>query len=121
MKKFTLLLAIIVVAAALYGCADMETTTPMQVLENPFGVGGVKKGMTKDEIRERFGDPTAKSEVVSDEWGGSREEWFYAEEDDIIPIKAGYINRDLYIYFDGDSVTNVSSEPIKAKKKILID
>ena len=112
-------MVVAVALSVLYGCADMDTPTPGQILSNPLGSGSVKVGMTKDQVHSIYGDPSSKEIVTSSEWSGEREEWFYNAEYTALPVNAGFLAKDLYIYFDGDNVTNITKEPLETTKKAI--
>ncbi|MEA3489072.1 MAG: hypothetical protein U9R44_01860 [Candidatus Omnitrophota bacterium] len=85
-----------------------EAVSVDEILKEPFGSGGLSLGMTKIQVVQRYGNPDFKNVVRSSEWKEPREEWFYRARIDILPINAGYLSDDLYLYFDGDSLTNIS-------------
>ncbi|MFH1411169.1 MAG: outer membrane protein assembly factor BamE [Candidatus Omnitrophota bacterium] len=94
------------------GCAEMEMPGTAEILRDPLGKGTVTVGMTKEQVVLVYGDPDIKQTVTSDAWGGSREEWFYKARYSALPVNAGYLSKDLYLYFDGDSLTNISVDPL---------
>jgi len=101
----------------LSGCADIEAPKTEQLLKNPLGPGSVKIGMTKSKVISVYGDPDMKNTVWSDEWGGMREEWVYTGIYTALPVNAGYLAKDLYLYFDGENLTNISKEPLGTKEQ----
>ena len=87
---------ILVAACALFlcGCADIEPPTPEYILKRPIGTDSVKIGMTKDRVRDVWGDPDSVSFVENKErWGGAREEWVYVAAYSDIPVNAGYLSK----------------------------
>jgi hypothetical protein len=74
--------------------------------------------MTKAQVVEIYGEPDVKADTVSDKWGGMREEWVYRARYSALPVSAGYLSEDLYLYFDGENVTNISKEPLGKQKEI---
>ena len=94
------------------GCADIETPKVGQIISNPIGTTAVKVGMTKSQVKTLYRDPDMKRDVRSDEWGDVREEWFYRARLDAMPINADYLAKDIYLYFDGESLTNISASPL---------
>lgn len=82
------------------------------LLKVPLGDGGLNPGMTKAQVVQRYGDPDIKSLAESKEWKEPREEWFYRATFDALPVNAGYLSEDLYLYFDGDNLTNISKKPL---------
>lgn len=107
MKVFNLLL-VICVCSLFSGCAGIEVPTPTQILKSPMGGGSLRLGMGEDKVRDVYGDPDTKTMVTSPEWKEPREEWFYSGRYSVLPVNAGYLSKDLYLYFDGDSLTNIS-------------
>ena len=94
------------------GCADIQAPSTDQILKNPLGSGGLEIGMTKDRVISMYGEPDAKSTVQSREWNEPREEWFYGGRYSALPVNAGYLSQDLYLYFDGENLTNISKKPL---------
>ncbi len=86
----------------------MDTPGPAQIMKNPIGPNVVKIGMTKARVLSLYGEPDIKSSVRSAKWAGEREEWFYSAELKALPVSADYLADDLYLYFDGDNLTNIS-------------
>lgn len=94
------------------GCAEIEIPTPRQIIKSPIGTHNIKVGMTRNEVISLYGTPNIKTQVSSDDWGGSREEWFYRARYSALPIGAEYLAEDVYLYFDGDNLTNISHTPL---------
>ena len=110
--KFLRICLTIMFVAMLFGCADMDTPTAKQVIENPIGLHAAKIGMTKAQVASIYGDPDMKRIVNSKDWTSEREEWFYKARMSGMPVGADYLSEDMYLYFDGDNLTNISREPI---------
>lgn len=89
-----------------------------EVLGIPLGSGGLSIGMTKAQVVQRYGDPDITSIVEAAEWNEPREEWVYIAQYTVLPVNAGYLSEDLYLYFDGDNLTNVSKKPLGESKPI---
>ncbi|MDD5634855.1 MAG: hypothetical protein PHW46_06235 [Candidatus Omnitrophica bacterium] len=94
------------------GCTEIKAPTPKQIFDNPLGEGSLKIGMSKAHVKDVYGGPTSNRIVTAGEWGGEREEWFYKADYSVLPVGTGYLTEDLYLYFDGDNLTNISREPI---------
>ena len=94
------------------GCADIQAPRPGEMLRQPMGSGGLHSGMTKAQVVERYGEPDIKSMAFSDEWKEPREEWVYRGRYSALPVGVGYLTNDLYLYFDGDNLTNISQKPL---------
>ena len=102
---FTLLLFV------LSGCADITPPTPGYILKRPLGTNSVKLGMAKDKVKDLWGDPDQVNTIEDDKrWGGEREEWVYVGRYSNIPLDAGYLSKTKKLYFDGDSLTNITEE-----------
>ena len=82
------------------------------VLGASLGQGGLSIGMSKARVVDKYGEPDMKTFVTSPEWNEAREEWFYRARMDILPVNAGYLSDNLYLYFDGDNLTNISKKPL---------
>jgi len=90
------------------GCQSAAAASVDEILKAPLGSGGLRLGMSKTQVINRYGEPDLKGYVTSSDWKEPREEWYYRGRFDILPINAGYLADDLYLYFDGDSLTNIS-------------
>ena len=85
------------------GCAEITPPTPQEVLESPFGTGPLRVGMTKDEVREIWGEPDYMEAQGEDEWGEKRELWTYeAKFPGLIPADVGYASRTKRLEFAGE-------------------
>lgn len=111
MLNFRLLLGVMLVSFMMAGCAEMDVPTPRQILKDPLGEGSVKIGMSKDRVHSIYGDPDMISPVSAAEWNEPREEWVYTGITSL-PVGAGYLSEDLYLYFDGDNLTNISRKSL---------
>ena len=97
----------------LAGCSTIDSVPmPDQIInKNPAGSSSIKIGMSENEVKARYGAPDNKSMVASKQWEGEREEWFYRGRMNL-PIGADYLANDVYLYFDGDNLTNISDKPL---------
>jgi len=113
--KTFIIYILIVFPVLLAGCADIQLPTPQEVIKHPIGTESVKVGMTKDNVRELWGGPDRITFVEIDEGTNarSREMWYYKSFVGIIPVDAGYLSKPKYLYFDGESLTNISETPLK--------
>jgi hypothetical protein len=114
--KFYHLLKLVLVCVLIAGCGGVENPNTDQVLGAPLGGGGLSPGMAKGRVEEMYGEPDIKSTVNSKEWNEPREEWFYRARYDVLPVNAGYLSEDLYLYFDGENLTNISKKPLGKKE-----
>ena len=114
----TILFFLLVLVVCFSGCAEIEVPGTKSVLAEPLGEPTVKIGMTKNKVLDLYGDPDMKRQVTSAEWENSREEWLYRGRYPSLPVGAGYLTNDLYLYFDGDNVTTISK--VALGKEIVI-
>ncbi|MGB2600752.1 MAG: hypothetical protein WBD00_06860 [Candidatus Omnitrophota bacterium] len=110
--KYPRFLLIVIVCFMLAGCAGMNTPNTDEFMRQPLGNGGLELGMSKDRVVDMYGKPNAKRTVISSEWQEPREEWFYKATLSMLPMNAGYLADDMYLYFDGDNLTNISKKPL---------
>ncbi|MBD3425943.1 MAG: hypothetical protein GF409_01775 [Candidatus Omnitrophica bacterium] len=110
--KYPDLVAVVLVCFMLAGCSGIESPNTDEFLKQPLGNGGLELGMTKDHVEDMYGEPNGKRMVKSGEWKEPREEWFYKATVSALPMNAGYLSDDLYLYFDGDNLTNISKRPM---------
>ena len=111
LKNYSLALMVIF-CILISGCAGVEAPKPDEILKNPLGPGSVKVGMTKAQVVNIYGEPDIKGTVDSGKWSDTREEWIYEARASALPVSAGYLGEDLYLYFDGDNLTNISKKPL---------
>ncbi len=96
----------------LAGCADVEIPKTRQLLKQPLGEGSLKVGMNRDRVVSVYGEPDMKGTVISDKWAHPREEWIYRARISGLPVGAGHLAEDLYLYFDDENLTNISRKPL---------
>ena len=108
----TLTLFLIPILLLLFaGCADIEPPMPKDIITRPLGPDSVKIGMTKDKVKELWGEPDQINYVEDEKkWGGSREEWVYTGKLSMIPVDADYLSKTKKLYFDGNHLTNIEGE-----------
>jgi len=111
LKTYGLLGCVLLVAVIFAGCADMEVPSPERIFDDA-GARQVSIGMTESEVASIYGEPSVKGTVSSPAWGETREEWVYKADLDTFPVNAGYFSSDLYLYFDGGRLTNISRTPL---------
>lgn len=105
------LFLIAILFLSLTGCADITPPTPEDIIKRPLGSDSVKIGMTKDRIKEMWGEPDQINYVEDKKrWGGTREEWVYTGRYSAIPIDKNYLSKTKRLYFDGESLTNITEE-----------
>jgi hypothetical protein len=96
------------------GCSGFEAPKTGELFQQPTGSGGLEVGMSKARVVDMYGEPDVKSNVSSSEWKSPREEWFYRGRYSSLPMNAGYLADDMYLYFDGDNLTNISKKPLSS-------
>ena len=105
-----LVAGIIVFYGFIAGCADITIPNTTDFIKDPL-TSPVKIGMTKNQVMDIYGGPDIKDTAISDKWGKSREEWIYRASSGL-PLGTAYLSRDLYLYFDGENLTNISHKPL---------
>lgn len=112
-KKLTAILFVLFC----FGCASSPIThrTPFEIsahfIKHPLGLKPpLKLGMTKEEVRERWGEPKGINKLEADRWGVLREEWIYAGRFEQVPVGYDYLSATTYLYFDGTNLTNFKEE-----------
>jgi hypothetical protein len=110
--KIRNLLCLALLCMIVVGCAEIEVPQMENLLKDPLGEGSLKRGMTKSEVITIYRDPDMKRTVVSNDWSETREEWFYKANYSVLPVGAGYLTEDLYLYFDDVNLTNISRTPL---------
>ncbi len=99
-----------VVIFSLSGCAAITLPKPGSLIKDRrlIGTDSVKLGMTRNEVKEIWGEPDSINYVKDEElWRGEREEWTYDARYRKIPINAGYLSKTKKLYFDGENLTNI--------------
>ncbi len=99
------------------GCAEIEVPRAEKLITDPIGDATLKRGMTKTQVINIYGDPSLKQKVVSKEWNQPREEWFYRAGYNILPVNAGHLSEDLYLYFDGENLTTITRKSLGSPAK----
>lgn len=120
MSVYALILSLVLVVS-LSGCSGIEVSKTDEILRQPLGNGGLSVGMSKTQVKVEYGDPDIKSTVSSPEWNSAREEWVYRAQYSGLPLNAGYLSEDLYLYFDGDNLTNISKRPLGVDEEEDLD
>jgi hypothetical protein len=116
MRNAILVLTTVFTALALSGCGNGiagldPMDVPRTVIKNPLGTDPIRVGMSKDVVRDKWGDPDQINMLEpTDEWGTPREEWVYLGRASKIPLDKSYIFKTKYIIFDGNNVVCVGDE-----------
>jgi hypothetical protein len=109
--------ALILISVLIFisGCAEIDMPTPEDVLRRPLGTDSVKRGMSKDQVKDLWGEPDETTYEEIEETGTvrSREVWIYKGRYAALPVDAGYLSKTKYLYFDGNSLTMISDVELK--------
>ncbi len=114
MKRFNIFI-LMSVLIFISGCAEVDIPTPQDVLKHPLGTESVKRGMSKDQVRDLWGEPDEATYEEIEKTGTvrSREVWTYKGRYSALPVDAGYLSKTKYLYFDGNSLTTISDVELK--------
>ena len=99
---------------AISGCAEIDPfETPAEVIRHSLGTEFIRIGMSKEEVISKWGEPDLVNKLsTSDAMGSQGEEWVYkARRYTPVPLDAGYLHKNKYLYFDGNNLTLISDEP----------
>jgi hypothetical protein len=113
-KKLFHAAAILFVVVVMSGCAEIDPfKTPAEVIRRPLGSESIRVGMSKEEVISKWGDPDLVNKLSAKDASGSQEEeWVYkARRYTPVPLDTGYLHKNKYLYFDGNNLTLISSEP----------
>ena len=117
-KKYILTATVLAGLIALSGCAEIDPfETSEEVIRNPLGRDIIRPGMSKGEVRSKWGDPDIVNILpATDASASPGEEWVYkARRYSPVPLDAGYLHKNKYLYFDGEYLTVMSDEPVSKK------
>ena len=90
----------------LTGCADVKTPTAHYALTHPLSTKTmVSRGTSKDEVIEKWGQPTEIIHMGSDDMGIEKQAWIYDAWFPGAPLDYRHFSRKKKIYFTGDYVT----------------
>lgn len=102
----------LIVILFISGCAAIEIPSPELVINKPLGTDSVKVGMTKDQIKDLWGEPDDIYFEEEGELERAREVWTYRGRYAGVPVDAGYLSKTKYLYFDGKNVTKISDTKV---------
>jgi outer membrane protein assembly factor BamE (lipoprotein component of BamABCDE complex) len=103
MKKLLTFTLLILAALNLASCAEMSPPTPVEVLQNPLGTDALYKGMSKDEVREIWGQPSSVVRLEeATAFSEAREEWVYNARYPAVRVNANYLAKTRHLFFEGD-------------------
>jgi hypothetical protein len=112
MTKYLVCSLFLISVLSITGCAGIEPPQPEKILSHPLGTGPIDVGMTKEEIRELWGEPDLIQNVGESKDMGStqKEEWIYYGRVRNLPVSYGYLAKSLHLYFDGNNLTSFTEE-----------
>ncbi|HAZ09601.1 MAG TPA: hypothetical protein DCY56_00630 [Candidatus Omnitrophica bacterium] len=90
----------------LYGCADIKVPTTHYAFTHPLSTKTmVSMGASKDEVIEKWGEPSQIKNLGYDDIGLKKEAWIYNAWFHNAPLDFRHFSRKKCIYFTGDYVT----------------
>jgi len=105
---YKIFLALIIITSLfLTGCETYRSGNPEAVLTHPLGTDLIKVGMAKDEVMDVWGEPDMVNALDATGQGfleTAQEEWIYKARYGNVPLNAGYLSKDRYLYFDGNNL-----------------
>jgi hypothetical protein len=88
------------------GCTDVKTPTAQYALTHPLSTKTmVVAGTSKDEVLEKWGEPSEIIDMGFDDAGLKKEAWIYEAWFRHAPLDYRHFSRKKKIYFIGDYVT----------------
>lgn len=106
MRRFQNILFVICGAGFLCGCADVKTPTAHYALTHPLSTKTmVSRGAGRDEVIEKWGEPSEIIEIGYDDMGLKKEKWIYEAWFSGVPFDYRHFSRKKCIYFTGGYVT----------------
>lgn len=113
-KNEFIILFVLVAATAISGCAEIDLfEAPGEVIRHPLGRESIRVGMSKEEVISKWGEPDIVNTLPAKDVSASQgEEWVYkARRYTPVPLDAGYLHKNKYLYFDGNNLTGISDAP----------
>ncbi|MDP2938705.1 MAG: hypothetical protein Q8O13_01290 [Candidatus Omnitrophota bacterium] len=103
----------------LSGCADIKVPTTHYALTHPLSTKTmVSHGTSKDEVIEKWGEPSEVKESGYDDMGLKKEAWVYNAWFHNAPLDFRQFSRKKCIYFTGNYVTGFEDiDDDKTEKK----
>ena len=105
---------VLVAGTTISGCAEIDPfEAPREVIRHPLGRESRRVGMSKEEVISKWGEPDMANTLPATDASASQgEEWVYkARRYTPVPLDAGYLHKNKYLYFDGNNLTQISDEP----------
>ena len=112
MKRiFAFVASIAFVALIAMGCAEIVPPNPVEVIKRPLGrIKEIRIGMTKSEIRTRWGDPDMVERTGTTPLGETKEKWTYQARMPGAPVDYRYVSQTRHLYFDGKSLVKIETD-----------
>jgi hypothetical protein len=105
MKPYNICYAVLLLILS-SGCADIKTPTANYVITHPLSTKTmVTQGTTKEEVLEKWGEPSFIEYMGFDDMGFKKEAWTYKPWFPDTPLDYRHFSRAKCIYFTGDYVT----------------
>ncbi len=102
MKKFCYLTLVVVILIGSAGCSDFRRPSLRQTLICPWDTKpALSVGMTKKEIKAKWGEPDIINDLPAAKWGSAKEEWIYWGRYPNVPIDYRYLSRTKHLIFEG--------------------
>jgi len=113
------LILLIGVILIFVGCADVKTPTAHYALTHPLSTKTmVVSGTSKEEVIEKWGDPSDVIDMGFDDTGLKKEAWIYDAWFQNAPLDYRHFSRRKKIYFIGDYATGYEDiEDVNKKEK----
>lgn len=116
MKK-SILSSLSIAIIFLTGCAEITPPNPIDVIRHPLGSDvTLRRGMTKEAVKNAWGDPHVVKNIGPSKFGGDREEWTYYGMMSKLPADINYMSKTVKLYFDGNNLADFKKEE-KAKEE----
>ena len=105
MKNLRNALCIILI---LSGCADVKVPGAHYAITHPLNTKTmVSRGTSKDEVIEKWGEPSEIKKTGYDDMGLEKEAWIYNAWFHNVPLDYRHFSRSKCIYFTGGYVTGM--------------
>lgn len=97
---------LLVILLLLFGCADIKVPTTHYAITHPLSTKTmITRGTGKDEVIEKWGEPSQVKNLGYDDMGLKKEAWIYNAWFHNAPLDFRHFSRKKCIYFTGDYVT----------------
>ena len=104
--KPKLVIFLLLILLLLSGCADIKVPTAHYAITHILSTKTmVTQGTGKDEVIEKWGEPSQVKNLGYDDMGLKKEAWIYDAWFHNAPLDFRHFSRKKCIYFTGDYVT----------------